>query len=541
MDFRENILNTLDRLVKVPSTSGTEEENTCAEELFDILGEIKYFNENPQKLRFINIEEDPLKRKVVSAFLEKDPLSKEVVILTGHYDVVDISEFGILKDCAFDFKECTKRIEKLSLNSEARDDLKGGDYIFGRGTADMKYGLSLYIEILRYLSEDIDFKGNLLFLGVPGEETNSEGMIRGAKFLEELQSEGYIFKGLFLSECSIPDYKGDENRKVYLGTCGKIMPLFLFVGKESHVCEPFLGINANLMASELNSRLEGNCDFSDSMRGERTPVPVCLYQRDLRENYSVQVPLYAASYYNIMTLKKTPMDILKDLRELCREAFDGVIERYKNNYNSYYKDESCRTLVEPTVLTYKELYEEAYEVYKDELGEMIKREAQRLKDKKISLQESSVQLLKYLYDLIPNKRPAIIIAFMPPFYPHKHIEESSSNDFMKVVLEALNYSHKELKTEIHTKEYFMGICDLSYTGAETSSLKDFYENLVAGGENYYFEVEALRKINIPSVVFGGFGKDFHKYTERLNLSYSLDIVPKVYIHMLRRMFTGSQR
>lgn len=540
MNFQESILKTLDRLVKVPSTSGTEEENYCAEEIINVLKEIPYFKENPQNLKFINIEEDPLKRKVVSAFLEKDSHSKEAVILTGHYDVVDISEFGALKPYAFNYKECTEKINQLSLNSEAEADLKSGDYIFGRGTADMKYGLSLYIEIIRYLSEEEDFKGNVLFLAVPGEETNSEGMIRAAKYLKELQKQGYIFKGLFLSECSIPEYKGDENKKIYLGTCGKIMPLFLFAGKESHVCEPFLGFNANLLASELNNLLEGNCKFSDNNRGERTPVPVCLFQRDLRENYSVQVPLYAAAYYNVMTLKKTPGEILMNLKELCHEAFNNAIEKYNSNYKEYYGND-IQQKIQPSILTYSELYEEAYSIYKDKLKAMIKNKAQSLKEKKLSIQDSSVELLKYLYDLIPNKRPAIIISFMPPYYPHKHIEESHGQEFMEVISQGLHYTLKELKTEIKIKEYFMGICDLSYTGAEAGDLKAFNENLVAKGENYYFDIDALNKINIPSVVFGGYGKDFHKYTERLNLSYSLDIVPNTYIYMLKKLFKSSQR
>lgn len=82
----------------------------------------------------------------------------------------------------------------------------------------------------------------------------------------------------------------------------------------------------------------------------------------------------------------------------------------------------------------------------------------------------------------------------------------------------------------------MGICDLCYTGVKSENMRDISSNILGLNKNYTFPIESLKKIDIPSVVFGGFGKDFHKYTERLNIPYSLEILPKLYEHLILKLF-----
>lgn len=531
MDIGQNIKSTLETLVGVPSISGTHEENQCVEEINKIFMTMDYFKKNPHKLKNVKVEGDSLKRNVVFAELTKNQASKDYIILTGHYDVVDILEYGELKPEAFNMKKCTENIDMLPLGKDAKKDFLSGDYYFGRGSADMKYGLALYIELIRYLSEDEEFIGNLLFIAVPGEESNSEGMLEASKYLEKLQEKGYNFKGLFLSECSIPEKAGDESKKIYLGTCGKIMPLFLFAGKESHVCEPFDGLNANLLASEVNRLMEGNYELCDENLGEKTPVPVCLYQRDLKELYSVQVPLYAAAYYNLLTLKKSPLDIMKKLKEICNEAFVNTIHIVNKNYEGYYGHK--KSSLEPNVITYKELYKKVYSDLGERLPKLLNEKLQEFQLKGMSLQDKAVLLLKYLFDLNKDKKPSVVIAFMPPFYPHKYLH---NDEFLSSIDKIIEYAKKDHSIDIIKKNYFMGICDLSYTGfSEESGINDFYDNLI-GKEMYNFPIDSIKKLNIPSVVFGGFGKDFHKYSERLNISYSIDVVPDLYIKILKDMF-----
>lgn len=264
----------------------------------------------------IKISEDPLNRSFVSALFCSSKPSKNTIILTGHLDVVDVEDFGHLKELAFEPLKLQSRIKELPLNKETLEDLESGEYLFGRGTADMKFGLALHIELLRELSLRDDFEGNILFLAVPGEESNSEGMLAAVPYLLDLKQRfGYEYVGLFVSECCIPKEIGDSTKRIYLGTSGKVMPLFLFVGKETHVYESYTGLNPNLLAGELNRLLELNSDFCDRDRGNITPAPICLKHMDLKELYSVQTPLMAASYYNILTLNLSIDELMYKLKK----------------------------------------------------------------------------------------------------------------------------------------------------------------------------------------------------------------------------------
>jgi arginine utilization protein RocB len=71
---------------------------------------------------------------------------------------------------------------KEVLQIEARNDLESGDYIFGRGTADMKGGGSIQLALFKRYSELEDFPGNILLIAVPDEENLSAGMLSAFRF-----------------------------------------------------------------------------------------------------------------------------------------------------------------------------------------------------------------------------------------------------------------------------------------------------------------------------------------------------------------------
>ena len=127
----------------------------------------------------------------------------------------------------------------------------------------MKTGLSIQnVFLIEYFSKLEDFEGNIMLLAVPDEETNSEGAISAIPFANKLlEKENLEAITVLNCEPDFASYPGDDNKYIYLGTCGKLLPGFYVVGKETHVGESLSGINANLIASELISRLDVNTDF----------------------------------------------------------------------------------------------------------------------------------------------------------------------------------------------------------------------------------------------------------------------------------------
>lgn len=541
MDLKQRIMQTMLELVSVPGISGTESENLTAKKIYDILSEFEYFKANSDYLKLIEIKDDPYKRCFVSALYKSKNPTNKTIILTGHFDVVGVEEFGHLKDLAFNPIELTKRIGELKLNDDAMKDLESKDYIFGRGTADMKFGLSLYIELLRDICYEDNLSGNVLFLAVPSEESNSEGMLGAVPYLAELQDKGFEFIGLFLSECSMPKHD-DKIKYIYLGSVGKIMPLFFFAGKETHVHEPFTGINANLLASELNRLFELNCDFCDRIEKDIVPPPTCLKQMDLKDLYSVQTPLYAASYYNLMTLNLNADELIKKLKGLCEKALINAIEivnKRRIEYEGISGEKVNSKELKYIVLTYEELLCEVKKIYGESFIDNLKEKVKKWQYEKMDNQNIAINIVKETYEKYPNKVPTIVIAFSPPFYPDKSadLKDVRVVKLHNIIDEVIEIARSKYLHTIEKQNYFTGICDLSYTGIkDEEKLNKISSNLLGLGLNYNLPIESLKKLNIPVANIGGLGKDFHKYTERLNISYSFDIVPKLYKYIISKIF-----
>ena len=254
---KANIRRNLSRLMAAKSISGTAEEIQGAEVILDMLHELDYFKAHSENIFTVPVEGDPLGRYIVAALMCGNAAGN-TIILTGHYDVVDADEYAQLKDIAFDIDAITARIGELPMSEECRQDHESGDWLFGRGSADMKFGHALIIELLRHYGEDISaLSGNLLYVAVCGEETNSEGMLTAAPFLNKLAAERNLhYRALLLSECYLnDDMAHDPTRYIHYGATGKVMPLFFCAGKGCHADEPFVGLDANALNSAVYARL----------------------------------------------------------------------------------------------------------------------------------------------------------------------------------------------------------------------------------------------------------------------------------------------
>ncbi len=539
---KNRLMETLLELCAVPGISGTESENLTAVKVYEQLSRIEYFRENSEDLKLMKLENDSFNRHFVTALFKGIGKSKKTVILMGHIDVVDIEEYGHLKGLAFNPVEFTKRVKELKLDSDSLRDLESGEWLFGRGVADMKYGIALKIELMREFSKLEGFEGNILFLGVPGEESNSEGMLGAAKFLAELQREqGYEYIALLLPECYMYEDLHDNIRRIHIGACGKLMPMFFFVGKETHAVEPYAGIDPLLLASEVNRLLNLNIDFCEFSRGAVTPPPICLKQMDLKTLYSVQTPIYAVSYYNILTLEKSSEEILLSLKEICTRAVENAvssIEESRRRYEDKYsiKVEKCEA--EPKVITYKELYEKVSSIYGGELEEFLDEKIREWDEKGIDTQTKAIYIIKEIYEKYPEKDPMIIIAFEPPFYPGRYPKEDSENmkKLLRVIEGIIEQGRSVYRENFKKEDYYMGIGDLSYTGLEDEScVKAVYSNMPGAGKIYELPVESLKQLDIPGIVLGAFGKDMHKYTERLNIPFSIGVLPDIYEYAIKSL------
>lgn len=536
MLLKERIMKTMKELVEVPGISGTASERLTSEKIYNMLSDMEYYKNHFCDLYRIAIEGDTLKRECIAALLKGKEKASDTVIITGHYDVVGIDEYGHLKDIAFNVDEMTKRISELMLDENSEKDLKSGEWLFGRGTNDMKFGIALGIELIRELSEKRDFKGNILFLAVSSEESNSEGMLGALEFLNEIsEREGLIYRGLLLPEPYEIKGKEDKVRHIHCGTCGKIMPLFFAVGKETHVSEPFRGLNPNLIISEVNRLMECNADMCDIDGDKIAPPPTCLKMKDLKDLYSVQTPIYSAAYYNFIYLNSNQADILGKLKGIAEAAFINAINITDRNREKYeVVGKKFELAVKPKVMMYSELKEAVIKCDITFESYIEKKINEWLKDGQDN-QSIAINIIKETFERYPDKSPVIVIAFAPPFYPAKKLDmlDENTNSFISSVDRMIAYAKDKYGERCEREDYYMGICDMSYTGTkDTEGINEAANNMPGLNVNYRFPVESLRKLDIPGVVLGCYGKDFHKYTERINVPYSFDVLPELYRYII---------
>ncbi|MFZ5968038.1 MAG: M20/M25/M40 family metallo-hydrolase [Bacillota bacterium] len=541
--LEKKIYNTLLDLVKIPSITGSKDEKRMAEQIHNILRRQCYFQHNPHHLVLYPIENHDL--FTVLALWKNPKETSKTVILLSHYDVVSVDEYGHLKEYAFDPRLYTEKIKNELLPEDARKDLDSGEWIFGRGIMDMKCGLAIHIELLDYYASRPDLLDcNLLLLSVADEEGNSKGMLGSASAVLSLSQQYHLDYHLVINtEPFFPLYTGDEKKYIFTGSIGKLLPIFYCAGKETHVGEPFSGLNPNLIVSELHKKLEANPEFCEKWDNFVAPPPTCLKQKDLKDAYSVQIPRGAVAYYNWMLLKDGPGEVMAILKKICHETASEILAERKNRLNTF--RELSGYPIEPLdwkidILTYDEVYQKVLslhgEAFSIPLNEKISSwMAAGIHDER----ELTIKIVDFTYDYYPEKTPMIIILFAPPFYPSTFNDASSAKDLrsLELVEHLIQYANELHGTALYHCPFFPGLSDNSYFGISHCSeiISSLKPNMPLWGRFYQLPLEELERIKTPVVNIGVFGKDAHKYTERLHLPFSLNTTPSLIMYCLEQI------
>ncbi len=529
------ILALTKKLCAIPSVSGKkDEENRACSALLNELRTIGLDFGNTLTAKEILCEGDSLNRHAVFALLRPAKQIKKTVLLTGHFDVVDTE--GALKDLAFSPDEYTKALAKEPLADSVRKDLESGNWLFGRGTMDMKAGLALFIETMRAFAKSPDLSINIAFLAVPDEECDSAGM-RGSirPFCSILKEEGLDVVAALTGEPCFWTTGNHPTRPYYTGTTGKIMPYFLCIGKATHVNDYADGANAMLLASHVVSLFEGNPDFIDGTGADTLSPPACLRCETRTGTYSVSLPSRAICFFNVLTDSRTPEEILKSTAALAKKALAlsceqmqktaqallsrgaQIAETKKVGHVYFYDDLICRCVEKLG----------SPEAFKNKQATLLKSLPSQM-----DMREKAIRVSEWAASLSGIEGPAIVVGFLPPYYPHRVNRRRNQNEkvLRKIIEEAALRAGALAKDEATSiQEVFGGITDLSFLGFEgdRAALTSLADNMPAWGELYSLPMAELLALEIPVANMGPAGKDAHKPTERLELKYSLEVAPNV--------------
>ena len=460
----------------------TPNEVAMAEKVYRIFSQMPYFQAHPENLSYVPVKDDPWNRKSVMAIVrgEKKP-SPRTVVMIGHIDTVGVSDYGPLAAYANQPDVLMEKFRDIELPEEVRRDLESGDYLFGRGVFDMKSGDAIIIALLEEISQSVEeFEGNLIYGAVCDEEGNSGGMLNLVPKLAKMQEEEHLeYLALLDTDYMTSEFPGDENKYVYVGTVGKLMPTFYVVGKETHVGESFKGLDPNQITAQIISRVNLNPEFCDVAEGEVTLPPITLRQRDMKPEYSCQIAKSAVLFFNYATHCSTPDQVLERMVGVAQECFQQVIDTLNQHYRTF-----CNMSRRPYVrLPWKArvmTYQELYTAVKAELGSALD-------------------------EMVREKSEALLAAV-------DKAVTSTQTDYKLVY-----------------KKFFPYISDLSYGAApkDPEIIRALKRNTPGFGIFYDLPLKEMQALDLPVLDIGPFGKDAHKFTERIEKHYTFEVAPEL--------------
>lgn len=542
-----------EQLVKIPSDTGTKKERDVEELLLKMISEMAYFSKEgiyAQDKGFYPIEGDILERGIVWAMVKGE--SSQTVVFMHHHDVVDVSDYRELAPFAYEMKTIKEKLKlRGDLPKEVEEDLLSGEWLFGRGTADMKAGAAIQLAVLEDYSQQEIRPYNLLLLSVPDEENMSIGMRKGVNLLKTLKDKYHLSYELLIN--SEPHEREEKTcGTLYTGSVGKLMPVIYTRGVSTHIGKSYDGFNPLLVAEKIASKLELNTDFCDVANGEITPPPSMIYLRDRKTEYNVSTPQSIGMYFSLLLLTSNVEEVLLKLKRLSEKAFEEAIHQVERNYQNYcelfYKDRivrGCEDIMEQVssvcsresiranVKSFGEIYTLAYKVQ----GEVFVREYKaylkgikiQIEKGKLSLPESTFLLIEKVLSYIPSKEPMVVIAFAPPFYPSVHYEN-------RELVNRLSHFAKVHWHETYIeKKYFMGISDMSYVGkvSDDKAAEHLKEHMPQWQEIYEIPFKAINEIAMPMINIGPWGKDLHQYSERVYKKDVFEQIPRLLTYLLK--------
>lgn len=552
MSLRQDAESLVRELVSCASIVGTTGETDMAREVFGFFAGLAYFKAHPQQLIMQpTSEDDHLRFNVIALVKGNAAVNSDTLLLLGHLDTVGVEDYNKLSDLAFTPDKLKKQIDTATLPDAVTAEIRDANWLLGRGILDMKSGLAAQMLSVKQAAESADtFDGNLLFLAECDEEDNSHGVLSALPLLEELSQEYHLtLQGAINADYTAPRYQNDNSRYLYYGTVGKQLPAFYVVGKETHVGDPFGGLDPNYLAAHLVEQISYHPDFCDLSQNELTMPPVTLKQTDFKPFYTVQTNISSLVYFNLAVHHWSPEAILTKMCTAAETSFREALEKLQSRYDAYCSQSGLpqqKLPWQPRVLSYKEIVDRATaehgETFRTALQEYAVQLAQTPKD----LREYNTAMVQFVWQWQQDQRPAIIVFFGSVYYPRIQLDRDNSRDnrLIQAVETAVAQSSDLLQPYRLEKRFFYPyISDASFLSLSDSAaaLSAYTDNYPAYLHKQRTNFDLIGRISMPVVNIGAYGKDAHQYLERIDANYSFAVTPVLIQKTIQSFFHSTEK
>lgn len=525
-NLRERIEENLLKFVAVRTDSGAPCERAMEDFFSQWFQQIPYFQEHAEHCGLFPIPEDHLSRRVAWAL--RKGTGRRTIVMIHHSDCVETSDYSGLEKYCLEPHKLIRAFKDHGeeLPPDIEKDLDSGEWLFGRGVADMKGGGAMEMALMEIYCRQPDFQGNVLILSVPDEENLSAGMLGACFLLKELR-EKWDLDYVLMIDTESHERESPDASVIYDGSVGKIMPVVYVRGKLAHVGQVFSGLNPINLLAEIVRRTELNLYFIERSGNTVTPPATWLYSKDRKEVYDVSLPMDAVGYMSILPLEKTPMDLMDTIKEICVDSFEQVLKGMNESYRIFQMAggrDPVKLPFKSNVKFFAELYQEAIgdsgRDFADAFQAVYSRVVARLRNKECLVIDAVNELIAVTLKHVKDPYPMVVIALAPPYYPsvnNAKLSGPAAERAGQAIAGVMDYAAKELGRKYSLKNYYTGISDLSYAmfTSGPGNISYIENNMLLWGEFYRIPLDIIQEMSMPVVNIGPWAKDIHKYTERV--------------------------
>ena len=234
-------------------------------------------------------------------------------------------------------------------------------------------------------------------------------------------------------------------------------------------------------------------------------------------------------YFNYFVLNAQVTDITNRLKTGAEKAVNRMMKLLNDNYAKYCacsgkQEQSIQNLWE--VFTYGELLERAVSVdtlVTKELEEVTR----RLREEGVDQREIPIELIRFLLEKAQIYHPVVVLYYGTPYCPHNTLPQL--DDAMATLADILVEMETEYDITYRMDQFFPSLSDSSYLCIDDSmeSIEMLKRNFPQMEQIYPLPLEQMKALHIKAVDFGVYGKDAHKWTERLHVPYSFEVLPQL--------------
>ena len=434
-----------------------------------------------------------------NVFALKRGRSSRTIVLTGHFDVVPVSDYGALEPLAFApenlLPEIIAKLRRTGENPSALADFESGEFLPGRGLFDRKAGLAAGLAAM----EAYRGEATLLFLAVADEEERSAGARAAAPLLPAIAAQHGLDIELIINLDAISDQgDGSAGRVVALGSIGKQLLTAFVAGKEAHACYPQDGANAAYLAGELLCEFELAAELAETSGSEIAAPPTALHAKDLKSGYNVTTPAQCWLYWNTLQHRRSAAEVFDISLLLARRAMARAGKKLGRNV---------------PVMSYREL---AAHVPQHEVAVIAGRVAAR---SELDLPERAKLMTAEIWAASGLAGPAVIMGFGSIPYPAVALADARLEDAIM---------HAAAAQGLSSVRYFPGISDMSFLGQASGDLSAAAANTPVWGTAFTMPDSA----GYPCINIGPWGRDYHHWLERLHAPYAFDTLPQALLAVI---------